>query len=99
MKLVFYDTPGNAERRHIPGVLRDDGVVNIESAVAHLPTWTPQVLMSGIISDFDSLRPRVGAPLGQRPGAPLEQRPVAPAPAQAQQDPGLHRQLLGARPA
>ena len=83
MKLVFYDTPGNAERRHIPGVLRDDGVVNIESAVAHLPNWTPQVLMSGIISDFDSLRPELERVSASGPVLPLgsaQLRPPLPRP-------------------
>jgi 2-keto-4-pentenoate hydratase/2-oxohepta-3-ene-1,7-dioic acid hydratase in catechol pathway len=83
MKLVFYDTPGAAERSHIPGVLRDDGVVNIESAVAHLPNWTPQVLMSGIISDFDSLRPeleRLAASGQVLPLSSVQLRPPLPRP-------------------
>jgi 2-keto-4-pentenoate hydratase/2-oxohepta-3-ene-1,7-dioic acid hydratase in catechol pathway len=83
MKLVFYDTPGGTERNHIPGVLTEAGVVNIESAVAHLPNWTPQVLMSGIISEFDSLRSELERLAASGPALPLNSvqlRPPLPRP-------------------
>ena len=35
MKLVFYDSSTGTERHHLPGILKDDGVVSIESAVGH----------------------------------------------------------------
>lgn len=83
MKLVFYDTPGSPQRNHIPGILTEAGVVNIESAVRHIPSWTPQVLMSGIIDEFNSLRPELERLAANGPVQPLSSiqlRPPLPRP-------------------
>jgi 2-keto-4-pentenoate hydratase/2-oxohepta-3-ene-1,7-dioic acid hydratase in catechol pathway len=64
MKLVLYDdTPKSAQppkltqRRHLPGVLTDDGVVPVGAATASLAQDTSQQLMESIIDNFDGLRP------------------------------------------
>ena len=83
MKLVLYDTPDSAQRRHIPGILTDQGVVDIQPLVSHLPAWTPQTLMSAIIDNFDSLRPEIQRLSASAPAMPLSQvqlRPPLPRP-------------------
>ena len=50
MKLVrFTDTPGAADSTARLGLIKGDGVVDITSAVAGLPSSTPQMLMEAII--------------------------------------------------
>ena len=52
MKLVLYDD-------YKPGLLRDDSVVDIGQAVAHLGAGSPQEVMQNIITHFASLRPEL----------------------------------------
>ena len=52
MKLVLFQTSSDAEAR--PGVLTERGVVDISAAVRK--GYTPQLVMQGIIDDFDTLR-------------------------------------------
>ncbi|PZQ24498.1 MAG: fumarylacetoacetate hydrolase [Sphingopyxis macrogoltabida] len=55
MKLVLFSQDSGSIR---PGLLVNDGVVDISSAVK--VEYTPQLTMQGIISDFDKLRPALG---------------------------------------
>jgi 2-keto-4-pentenoate hydratase/2-oxohepta-3-ene-1,7-dioic acid hydratase in catechol pathway len=52
VKLVLFQTSSDAEAR--PGVLTERGVVDISVAVRK--SYTPQLVMQGIIDDFDMLR-------------------------------------------
>ena len=55
MKLVLFELPGGGDVW--PGVLTDQGVVNVADAVRVGPS--PQLTMQGIIDDFDRLRPEL----------------------------------------
>ena len=52
MKIGFYD-----EFR--PCILKEDGIVDITDDVKHLDEGSPQLLMEGIITNFESLRPKL----------------------------------------
>ena len=52
MKIGFYDD-------FRPCILKEDGVVDITDDVKHLDDGSPQLLMEGIISNFESLRPKL----------------------------------------
>ena len=52
MKLVLFQTSPEAEAR--PGILTERGVVDISAVVKK--SYTPQLVMQGIIDDFDTLR-------------------------------------------
>jgi len=53
VKLVLFQTPSNSEIR--PGLLTNRGVVDISAAVRK--NYSPQLVMQGIIDDFEKLRP------------------------------------------
>jgi 2-keto-4-pentenoate hydratase/2-oxohepta-3-ene-1,7-dioic acid hydratase in catechol pathway len=53
VKLVLFQTSANSEI--LPGVLTDRGVVDISAAVQK--DYTPQLVMQGIIDNFEKLRP------------------------------------------
>ena len=53
MKLVLFQTSAGGET--LPGLLTERGVVDISPAVRK--NYTPQLVMQGIIDDFDRLRP------------------------------------------
>ena len=53
MKLVLFQTSAGGET--LPGLLTERGVVDISSAVRK--SYTPQLMMQGIIDDFEKLRP------------------------------------------
>jgi 2-keto-4-pentenoate hydratase/2-oxohepta-3-ene-1,7-dioic acid hydratase in catechol pathway len=53
MKLVLFQTGETASQ--LPGLLTDRGVVDVSAHVR--PNYTPQLVMEGIIDDFDRLRP------------------------------------------
>jgi 2-keto-4-pentenoate hydratase/2-oxohepta-3-ene-1,7-dioic acid hydratase in catechol pathway len=55
VKLVLFELPGRGDVW--PGVLTDEGVVNVADAVRIGPS--PQLTMQGIIDDFDRLRPEL----------------------------------------
>ncbi len=55
MKLVLFELPGRGDVW--PGVLTDEGVVNVADAVR--VGHSPQLTMQGIIDDFDRLRPEL----------------------------------------
>jgi 2-keto-4-pentenoate hydratase/2-oxohepta-3-ene-1,7-dioic acid hydratase in catechol pathway len=57
MKLVLYEHPVGSPLR--PGLLRDEGVVDIAEATAHLLSHSPQQLMEQIIEHFEALRPQL----------------------------------------
>ena len=55
MKLVlFQETDAGPQ---LPGLLTERGVVDISGVVRS--SYTPQLVMEGIIDDFDRLRPRL----------------------------------------
>src|SRR3954469_4791406 len=53
MKLVLFQQ--NDAGPQLPGLLTERGVVDISTAVR--PNYTPQLVMEGLIDDFDKLRP------------------------------------------
>ncbi|HEY2757866.1 MAG TPA: fumarylacetoacetate hydrolase family protein [Pseudolabrys sp.] len=53
MKLVLFQTSANSEIK--PGLLTERGVVDVSAAVPK--NYTPQLVMQGIIDNFDTLRP------------------------------------------
>ena len=53
MKLVLFQQSEAGPQ--LPGLLTDRGVVDISGAVRS--SYTPQLVMEGIIQDFDKLRP------------------------------------------
>src|SRR5438552_44765 len=55
VKLVLFELPGRGDVW--PGVLTDQGVVNVADAVR--VGHSPQLTMQGIIDDFDRLRPEL----------------------------------------
>ena len=57
MKLVLYENPAGAPVR--PGVLREEGVVDVGEATAGLHSHSPQHLMEQIIDHFEALRPQL----------------------------------------
>ncbi len=76
MKLVLYDD-------FRPGVLKDDRVVDVSAAVAHLPISSYKKLMPTIIEHFDELRPRfeeIAAKESGKPRAEVRLRAPDPVP-------------------
>ena len=67
MKLVLFQTGGAGPQ--LPGVLTDCGVVDISAVVR--PNYTPQLVMEGIIDDFDRLRPTLARLVQDAPALPL----------------------------
>jgi 2-keto-4-pentenoate hydratase/2-oxohepta-3-ene-1,7-dioic acid hydratase in catechol pathway len=57
MKLVLYENPAGAPVR--PGVLQEDGVVDVSEATARLHYHAPQQLMVQIINRFDDVQPHL----------------------------------------
>ncbi|MBV8748034.1 MAG: hypothetical protein JO134_23640, partial [Xanthobacteraceae bacterium] len=55
MKLVVFQQTDAGPQ--VPGLLTERGVVDISTAVRS--SYTPQLVMEGIIDDFDKLRPRL----------------------------------------
>ena len=84
MKIVRYQHLSDAadEAPHV-GLLRDDGVVNIVSAISALPAATPQQQMESLIDSFEALRPALEQILTDGPATPLDEvrlRPPLPRP-------------------
>ena len=92
MKLVLFQKPPAGDV--LPGLLTDRGVVSIADDVPS--SSTPQLTMQGIIDRFDALRPALERRARGPDALPLSAVRLRPTPA-AGKDPGLHRQLLGAR--
>ena len=67
MKLVLFQAAPNGEV--LPGLLTERGVVDISAAVKK--GYTPQLTMTGIIDDFESLRPALQRLAGQGTAIPL----------------------------
>lgn len=79
MKLVLFQQGETGDPR--PGLLTDRGVIDISSAVR--PNHTPQLVMEGIIQDFDQLRPKLEKLAGTASPLPLSSirlRPPLPRP-------------------
>lgn len=69
MKIVrFEDTAGSVK----PGILTDDGVVDVSALTADLEAYTPQRLMESFIDNFDRLRPELEAAVAAGPALPLD---------------------------
>ncbi len=72
MKLVlFQHTRGSGDSPIQPGILVEDSVVNISSALAGVESHSPQQLMQGIINNYDRLRPSLEHLALTGPRAPL----------------------------
>ena len=56
MRIGLFEGPG-AGHGIRPGVLTDQGIVDVSSATAHLAAHSPQHLMAQIIDHFDEVRP------------------------------------------
>ena len=81
----------------LPGLMTDRGVVDISGAVKK--GYTPQLTMQGIIDGFDRLKPALEKLAAEGKAVPADTGAAQAAAAAARQNPLLHRQLLGARPA
>ena len=76
MKIGFYDD-------FRPCLVKENGVVDISAEVSGLQSGTPQLLLENIISNWESLRPRLAALWQSGPVIPMTQvrlRPPAPRP-------------------
>jgi 2-keto-4-pentenoate hydratase/2-oxohepta-3-ene-1,7-dioic acid hydratase in catechol pathway len=92
VKLVTFQSTGKPDL--LPGLFTDRGVVSLADAVP--AGATPTATMTGIIDDFDRLRPALERLARDGKALPAgEVRLRAPLP-RTGQDPGVHRQLLGA---
>jgi 2-keto-4-pentenoate hydratase/2-oxohepta-3-ene-1,7-dioic acid hydratase in catechol pathway len=56
MKLVLYESPPGTPMR--PGILQEEGVIDVREAMGRLHYHTPQQLMEQIIDRFETLRPQ-----------------------------------------
>ena len=74
MKIVRFNHLSDAadEAPHV-GLLRDDGVVNVASAIYALPANTPQQQMESLIDNFEALRPALEQILEDGPVTPLDE--------------------------
>jgi 2-keto-4-pentenoate hydratase/2-oxohepta-3-ene-1,7-dioic acid hydratase in catechol pathway len=79
VKLVLFQTATNGEV--LPGLLTDRGVVGISAAVRK--NYTPQLVMQGIIDEFETLRPALEKLAKDGVAIPLDKvrlRPPLPRP-------------------
>lgn len=79
MKLVLFQTSQSGE--FLPGALTDRGVVDLSGAVRK--SHTPQLMMQGIIDEFDRLRPALERLAKEGQAFPMEKirlRPPLPRP-------------------
>lgn len=82
MRLALFEGPG-AGRGVRPGVVTDDGIVDVSSVTARLVAHSTQQLMQQIIDNFDDLRPafeRLVASAAPMPLDILRVRPPLPRP-------------------
>ena len=66
MRLVLFDD-------FVPGVLKDDRVVDVSSVVADIPRVSPQTLMGGLIESFDQYRGALQKAADEGTGVPASQ--------------------------
>ena len=79
LKLVLFQTSPDGDA--LPGLLTDRGVADITAAVPR--NYTPQLVMQGIIDDFDKWRPALEKLAREGTALPLDQlrlRPPLPRP-------------------
>ena len=79
LKLVLFQTSPDGDV--LPGLLTDRGVADITAAVPR--NYTPQLVMQGIIDDFDKWRPALEKLAREGTALPLDQlrlRPPLPRP-------------------
>jgi 2-keto-4-pentenoate hydratase/2-oxohepta-3-ene-1,7-dioic acid hydratase in catechol pathway len=82
MRLALFEGPGAGHGLR-PGVVTDQGIVDVSSATAHLVVHTPQHLITQIIDHFDALRPafeRLVTHAAPLPLALVRLRPPLPRP-------------------
>ncbi|MQG39165.1 MAG: fumarylacetoacetate hydrolase family protein [SAR202 cluster bacterium] len=75
MKLVLFND-------YVPGILRDDKVIDISEKISGVPNFSPQIMMSYLIEHFDQYRPSLEE-IGDVPSVPISQvkfRPPLPEP-------------------
>ena len=70
LKLVLFQTSPDGDV--LPGLLTDRGVADITAAVPR--NYTPQLVMQGIIDDFDKWRPALEKRRGKALRCPLDRR-------------------------
>jgi 2-keto-4-pentenoate hydratase/2-oxohepta-3-ene-1,7-dioic acid hydratase in catechol pathway len=74
VKLLFYDD-------YKLGVMKGDNVVDVTDVVQDIPHVEPQNIISGVIENWDSYRPRLEAKVASSAGVPLNSvRVRAPSP-------------------
>ena len=74
MKLVLFQT--TAGNGILPGLLTERGVVDISPAVRK--SYTPQLVMQGIIDDFEKLRPSLETLAKDAHAVPLDRIRLRP---------------------
>ena len=74
MKLVLFHAKSGGDIK--PGLLTDRGVVDISSAVKQ--AYTPQLTMTGIIDNFDALRPKLETLSRDEKATPLDHVQLKP---------------------
>jgi 2-keto-4-pentenoate hydratase/2-oxohepta-3-ene-1,7-dioic acid hydratase in catechol pathway len=82
MRLVLFQGPGTGQALH-PGVLTDQGVIDVSSATSGLNAISPQHHMQLIIDEFQALRPSFERLVSERSPLPLSGirlRPPLPRP-------------------
>ena len=75
MKLVLFND-------YTPGILREDKVIDISNKIAGVPDFSPQIMMSYLIENFDQYRKSLEE-IGDVPAIPISQvklRPPLPEP-------------------
>lgn len=69
MKIVRFEDAAGVSK---PGILTDDGVVDVSSVTAGLDAFHPQRLMEVLIDEFEQLRPALEAAVAAGPALPLD---------------------------
>ncbi len=84
MKLVLFQQVSEASDSRVhPGILLEDGVINIRAIVDDLDVGSPQQLMEGIINNFDGLKSdleRLATTADRIPLSGVRLRPPLPRP-------------------
>lgn len=69
MKIVRFEDAAGAIK---PGILTDQGVVDVSVVTAGLEAYNPQRLMESLIDNFDQLKPELDAAVAAGPALPLD---------------------------
>jgi 2-keto-4-pentenoate hydratase/2-oxohepta-3-ene-1,7-dioic acid hydratase in catechol pathway len=66
MKLAYFND-------YVPGIIKEDSVVDVASVVADIPRGAPEELMTNLIARFDFYRSKLEAAAASGKGVPLSQ--------------------------